>query len=65
MKHTASLSLTKLGIDDCRRISEAEWPNIKEVDLGRRYTIQKEDSSGLKEPSTLPKQNGEELLTFY
>ena len=31
--NTAALSNNKLSIDDCRRISEAEWPNLKEVDL--------------------------------
>ena len=31
--NTAALSNNKLSIDECRRISEAEWPNLKEVDL--------------------------------
>ena len=26
--HTATLSNNKLSIDDCRRISEAEWLNL-------------------------------------
>lgn len=30
---TDSISQNKLSTDDCKKISEIEWPNLKEVEL--------------------------------
>ncbi len=36
------LGLSKLSVDDCKVISEADWPNLKEVSLSKSTSKQLE-----------------------